>query len=104
MRKSFCKHNHNPRGSVSTVQSKVLPPKVVDERFNDVRKWTAAGIGPLEMFKLLEMDYDGLCLAKDGKKKVNGLARACAGGNCARAVAAVVEGPNGVGWGALEGE
>ncbi|CAB1120285.1 unnamed protein product [Ectocarpus sp. CCAP 1310/34] len=49
---------------------KVLPPTMVDERFDDVRKWTAAGVKPTDTFKLLEMDYDGLCLAKDGKKKL----------------------------------
>ncbi|CAB1106078.1 unnamed protein product [Ectocarpus sp. CCAP 1310/34] len=50
--------------------AKALPPTVVDERFDDVRKWTTAGVKPTDMFKLLKMHYDGLCLAKDEKKKV----------------------------------
>lgn len=68
--KSYCGHNHDPRGATSRAQANVLPPKVVEERFDDIRKWTAAGVGPTDIFKLLEMDHDGMLLDKDGKRKV----------------------------------
>eukprot|EP00903_Cladosiphon_okamuranus_P017077 g15736.t1 len=67
---SKCEHNHDPRGAVSRAQADVLPLEVVDERYADIRKWTAAGVGPTDIFKLLEMDHDGKTLDKVGKRKV----------------------------------
>ncbi|CAN0378187.1 unnamed protein product [Ectocarpus sp. 12 AP-2014] len=67
---SYCGHNHDPRGAVSRAQAHVLPLEVVDERYADIRKWTAAGVAPTDIFKLLEMDHDGKILDKVGKRKV----------------------------------
>lgn len=73
--KSYCGHNHDPRGGISRAQANVLPPKVVEERFDDIRKWTAAGVGPTDIFKLLEMDHEGMLLDRDGKRKVSSFPR-----------------------------
>lgn len=34
-------------------------------------QWTAAGVAPTDIFKLLEMDHDGEILDKVGKRKVS---------------------------------
>ena len=69
------RHNHDPRRVVSAAQAHVLPLEVVDERYADIRKWTAAGVGHTDMFKLLEMDNDGKVLDKAGKRKASSSAR-----------------------------
>ena len=74
-RKSYCGHNHDPWGAVSAAQAHVLPLEVVDERIADIRKWTAAGVGPTDIFKLVEMDHDDKVGDKAGKRKASSSAR-----------------------------
>ena len=68
---SCCRHNHDTRQPESSSAKDVVRPEVVDERMDDIRKWTAGGVSAREVFKLLEMDHDGLVLSKVGRKKVH---------------------------------
>ena len=72
---AFCKadlrHNHNPGGAVSKADEHVLPLEFVDARTDDIRRWTAANLGPQEVFKLLHADGDNRLLCQAGKKKVS---------------------------------
>ena len=53
----------------SSSAKDVVRLEVVDERMEDIRKWTAGGVSAREVFKLLEMDHDGLVLCKVGRKR-----------------------------------
>ena len=68
---SCCRHNHDTRQPESSSAKDVVRLEVVDERMDDIRKWTAGGVSAREVFKLLEMDHDGLVLSKVGRKKVH---------------------------------
>eukprot|EP00903_Cladosiphon_okamuranus_P021507 g19772.t1 len=74
-KESYCGHNDDPRGAAPAAQAHILPLEVVDERYADIRKWTAAGVGHTDIFKLLEMDDDGKVLDKAGKRKASSSAR-----------------------------
>lgn len=69
--KADLRHNHDPRGAVSKAQEKVLPLSFIDDRRDDIRKWTAANLGAPEIFKLLHADCDNRLLIRQGKKKVS---------------------------------
>lgn len=56
----------------------------VDERVGDIRRWAVADLKAPEVFKLLEMDHDGLLLCKAGKKKVNDECLHCSLAICPR--------------------
>eukprot|EP00903_Cladosiphon_okamuranus_P016184 g14935.t1 len=67
---SYCGHNHDPSGAVSTAAKDAVPLQAINERIDDIGRWTRAGVNPGEIFKLLEMDQEGRVLCRDGKKKV----------------------------------
>jgi len=69
--KADLRHNHDPRGAVSKAQEKVLPLSFIDDRMDDIRKWTAANLGAQEIFKLLHADGENRLLCRQGKKKVS---------------------------------
>ncbi|CAM9655568.1 unnamed protein product [Scytosiphon promiscuus] len=72
---SSCQHNHNPRGLTSGEAAPTLPPSIVDERIDDLRRWTASELSAKEIIELLETGHDGLSLCKMGKRKVYNVMR-----------------------------
>lgn len=69
--KSYCGHNHDPSGSVSRAAEDAVPTEFIDQKMEDIGRWTRAGVKAGDIFKLLEMDQDGKVLCRDGKKKVS---------------------------------
>lgn len=56
---------------MSKAEEHVLPVEITEERIDDIRRWTAAGLGAQNITKLLEIDRDGLLLRKIAKNKVS---------------------------------
>lgn len=68
---SYCGHNHDPSGAVSRAAQDAVPISAINERMDDIGRWTRAGVKPGEIFKLLEIDQEGKVLCRDGKKKAS---------------------------------
>lgn len=69
---AFCQHSHDPRGlAPSAAEEHTLPPSIIGERMDDVRRWTASDLSAKEIIQLLETEHDGLQLCKAGKRKVS---------------------------------
>lgn len=56
---------------MSTAAKDAVPIHAINERIDDIGRWTRAGVKLGEIFKLLEMDQEGRVLCRDGKKKVS---------------------------------